>query len=118
MATFISIARPYTVIIKKRKKPKVNKMDRRKNKKFRKKKRLVRNPMYISPDGGETVFEQLPNGDRKMLEQSKLAKDTEQEMYEHEMVGVDAIKLRRKFPALQKAWDQYKTVWRLVAYND
>ena len=93
-------------------------MDRRKNKKFRKKKRVVRNPMYVSPDGGETVFEQLPNGDRKMVEQSQLAKDTEQEMYEHELVGVDAIKLRRKFPALQKAWDQYKTVWKLVAYND
>ena len=43
---------------------------------------------------------------------------TEQEMYEQEMIGVDAIKLRRKYPALQKAWDQYKTVWKLVAYND
>ena len=93
-------------------------MDRRKNKKFRKKKRVVRNPMYVSPDGGETVFEQLPNGDRKMIEQTPLAKDTEQAMYEHEMVGVEAIRLRRKYPALKKAWEQYKTIWKLVAYSD
>ena len=85
---------------------------------FRKKKLLVNNPMYTSPDGGETVYQELPNGDKKLLEQSQLAKDTEQEMYEQEMIGVDAIKLRRKYPALQKAWNQYKTIWKLVAYND
>ena len=90
----------------------------KKSRGFRKKKRLVKNPMYVSPDGGETVYQELPNGDKKLLEQSQLAKDTEQEMYEQEMVGVDAIKLRRKYPALQKAWNQYKTVWKLVAYND
>ena len=39
-------------------------------------------------------------------------------MYEQEMIGVDEIKLRRKYPALQKAWNQYTTVWKLVAYND
>ena len=49
---------------------------------------------------------------------SPFAKDSEQAMYEQEMVGTDAIRLRRKYPALQKAWDQYKTVWKLVAYND
>ena len=93
-------------------------MGRQKNKRSRRPKRLVKNPMYVSPDGGETIYEQLPNGNRKLIEQSQLAKDTEQEMYEQEMIGVDAIKLRRKYPALQKAWDQYKTVWKLVAYND
>ena len=93
-------------------------MGSQKNKRSRRAKRLVRNPMYVSPDGGETIYEQLPNGNRKLIEQSQLAKDTEQEMYEQEMIGVDAIKLRRKYPALQKAWDQYKTVWKLVAYND
>ncbi len=90
----------------------------KKSRGFRKKKRLVNNPMYTSPDGGETVYQELPNGDKKLLEQSQLAKDTEQEMYEQEMVGVDAIRLRRKYPALQKAWNQYKTIWKLVAYND
>ena len=53
-----------------------------------------------------------------MVEQSPFAKDSEQAMYEQEMVGTEAIRLRRKYPALQKAWDQYKTVWKLVAYND
>ena len=90
----------------------------KKSRGFRKKKRLVNNPMYTSPDGGETVYQELPNGDKKLLQQSQLAKDTEQEMYEQEMIGVDAIKLRRKYPALQKAWNQYKTIWKLVAYND
>jgi len=95
-------------------------MDRRKSKRFTKKKRLVRQHRgsFISPDGGETVYQQLSSGDRKLISQSQLAKDTEQEMYENEMIGIDAIKLRRKFPALQKAWDQYKTIWKLVAYND
>ena len=36
------------------------------------------NPIYVSPDGGETVYEQLPNGARIMLEQSQKAKDEEQ----------------------------------------
>ena len=118
MAIFFSVERVTGRIIKKRKKYEGYRMAYKKGKGFRKKKRLVKNPMYVSPDGGETVYQELPNGKRKLVEQSQLAKDTEQEMYEQEMIGVDAIKLRRKFPALQKAWDQYKTVWKLVAYND
>ncbi len=75
-------------------------------------------PIYISPDGGETVYEQLPNGDRILVEQSQLAKDEEQAEGEAEMVGVEAIKLRRKYPALQKSWDQYRVVWDLVSGNE
>jgi hypothetical protein len=30
--------------------------------------------MFVSPDGGETVYEQLPNGKRKLVSQSQLAK--------------------------------------------
>ena len=95
-------------------------MVRTKNKRFRRKNRLVKKQpaIFVSPDGGETVYEQLPNGHRKMIEQTPFAKDTEQAMYEQEMVGVDAIRLRKKYPALQKAWEQYKTVWKLVAYDD
>ena len=85
-------------------------MDRRKNKRPRRKKRLVKNPIFTSPDGGETVYQEFGN--------AEIALDKEQEMYEMEMVGEEAIRLRRKYPALQKAWDQYKTVWKLVAYND
>ena len=34
------------------------------------------------------------------------------------MIGPAAIELRRKYPALKKAWDQYRTVWGLIADNE
>ena len=80
-------------------------------------KRKRRNPIYVSPDGGQTVFEQLPNGDRKLVSKSQRAKDVDQEIDELEMVGVNAIKLRRKHPALKKAWEQYLTIWHLINEN-
>lgn len=77
-----------------------------------------KNPIYVSPDGGETVYEQLPNGNRVLVEQSQRAKDEEQAYEEAEMVGAEAIELRRKYPTLQKAWDRYRTVWHLIAENE
>lgn len=71
-------------------------------------------PIYVSPDGGETVYEQLPNGEKILVEMSQLAKDRQQAFDEDEMVGEDAIALRRKHPALKKAWNQYKTIWYLI----
>tara|TARA_E500000178_G_C16738801_1_gene624982 strand:- start:72 stop:329 length:258 start_codon:yes stop_codon:yes gene_type:complete len=85
---------------------------------MRKKIKSNKNAIYVSPDGGETVYEQLPNGDRILVEQSQKAKDEETAYQEAEMVGADAMQLRRKHPALQKAWDQYRTVWHLIAGND
>ena len=82
------------------------------------KKKAIRNPIFVSPDGGETVYEQLPNGDRIMVEQSQKAKDEEVAYEEAEMVGAEAIALRRQYPALQKAWDKYLTVWRLINGNE
>ena len=76
------------------------------------------NPIYISPDGGETVYEQLPNGDRILVEQSQRAKDEDQAYEESEMVGAEAIALRRKYPTLQKAWDKYLTIWHLINENE
>ena len=76
-----------------------------------------KNPIYVSPDGGETVYEQLPNGDRILVEQSQRAKDEETAYQEAEMVGAEAIALRRKYPTLQKAWDKYLTVWHLINEN-
>jgi len=88
----------------------------------KRKKKIVRKripmPIYVSPDGGETVYEQLPNGDRKLVEQSQKAKDNETAYDELDMVGVEAIELRRKHPTLQKAWDQYRTIWHLINEND
>jgi hypothetical protein len=77
-----------------------------------------KNPIYVSPDGGETVYEQLSNGNRVLVEQSQRAKDEEQAYEEAEMVGAEAIELRRKYPTLQKAWDRYRTVWHLIAENE
>ena len=73
--------------------------------------------IFVSPDGGETVYEQLPNGDRILVEQSQSAKDEEQAYEEAEMVNAEAIALRRKYPTLQKAWDKYRTVWHLIKEN-
>ena len=81
-------------------------------------KRKSRNPIFVSPDGGETVYQQLPNGDRILIEQSQRAIDEEQAYEEQEMIGADAIELRRKHPTLKKAWDQYRTVWHLITGND
>ena len=75
--------------------------------------------IYISPDGGETVYEQKRNGDRgPLISQSDLAKEIEIAQDEIEMHGVYAIQLRKKYPALKKAWDQYRTVWGLIADNE
>ena len=80
--------------------------------------KIIKMPIYTSPDGGETVYEQLPNGDRILVEQSQKAKDNMQAYDELEMVGLEAIELRRKYPTLQKAWDKYRTVWHLINENE
>ena len=81
-------------------------------------KKKTKSAIYVSPDGGETVYEQLPNGDRILVEQSQSAKDEEQAYEEAEMVNAEAIALRRKYPTLQKAWDKYRTVWHLINGNE
>ena len=74
-----------------------------------------RQEIYVSPDGGETVYVQKKDGTRgRMVSQSQAAKDEELMDEESDMVGIEAIKLRRKYPALQKAWKEYKTIWHLV----
>jgi len=72
-------------------------------------------PIFVSPDGGETVYQQLPDGNRVLVEQSQRAQDEEQVYEEAEMVGVEAIELRRRYPTLKKAWDQYRIVWHLIS---
>ena len=91
------------------------KLTKRKKKVSRK---IIPMPIYTSPDGGETVYEQLPNGEKKLLERSQKAMDQETPYEELEMVGTEAIKLRRKYPTLQKAWDKYRTVWHLINENE
>tara|TARA_B100000427_G_C15349363_1_gene524733 strand:+ start:560 stop:841 length:282 start_codon:yes stop_codon:yes gene_type:complete len=91
-------------------------------KRIKRKKKISRKiipmPIYTSPDGGETVYEQLGNGEKRLIEQTQKAKDQQVAYEELEMVGVEAIELRRRYPTLQKAWDKYLTVWHLINEND
>ena len=80
--------------------------------------KIIPMPIYTSPDGGETVYEQLPNGEKKLLEKSQKAIDQETAYEELEMVGIEAIELRRKYPTLKKAWDKYRTIWHLINGNE
>ena len=78
-------------------------------------KKITAGPIFVSPDGGETVYQQLPDGNRVLVEQSQKAQDEEQVYDEAEMVGVEAIELRRKYPTLKKAWDRYRVIWHLIS---
>ena len=85
----------------------------------KRKKREIRGKVFVSPDGGETVYEQNRDGTRgKLVSQTQLAKDIDTGRDEEEMVGPQAIEMRRKYPALKKAWDQYRTVWGLIHDNE
>ena len=80
---------------------------------------MVNSEIFVSPDGGETVYVQKKNGTRgRLVSQTQEAKDNEQALDDQELVGVEAIKLRRRYPSLKKAWDQYRVIWRLVNDND
>ena len=93
-------------------------MPKKKNLKLKKPRLYNEGKIYISPDGGETVYEQKRDGSRgPLISKSSLANDVELAQSEMEMHGVYAIQLRKKYPALKKAWDKYKLVWNMV-HND
>ena len=78
-----------------------------------------RGEIFISPDGGETVYVQKNDGTRgRMVSQSQYAKDVEVAYNEQDMIGENAVKLRRQNPTLQKAWDRYITIWHLINENE
>jgi len=86
--------------------------------KTKKKLKKNREEIFVSPDGGETVYVQKKDGTRgRLVSQSQYAKDTETLRDEDEMVDEEAVKMRRKYPALGKAWKHYKTVWHLIMGN-
>jgi hypothetical protein len=94
-------------------------MAKKKKKKTPKKKRPVRGTIYITPDGGETIYVQRSNGERgRMVSQSQIAQDIEQLQTEEDMHSLYSIQLRRKYPTLQKAWEKYQLVWNMVANQD
>ena len=78
-----------------------------------------RGEIFISPDGGETVYVQKKDGTRgRMVSQSQYAKDVEVAYNEQDMIGENAVKLPRQNPTLQKAWDRYITIWHLINENE
>ena len=78
-----------------------------------------RGEIFISPVGGETVYVQKKDGTRgRMVSQSQYAKDVEVAYNEQDMIGENAVKLRRQNPTLQKAWDRYITIWHLINENE
>tara|TARA_B100000945_G_C19972986_1_gene408455 strand:- start:42 stop:308 length:267 start_codon:yes stop_codon:yes gene_type:complete len=84
---------------------------------MRKKKKFKRSSseIYVSPDGGETVYVQKKDGSRgRLVSKTQYAKDLDTVQDEEEMVNEYAVKMRRKYPALGKAWKHYKTVWHLI----
>ena len=87
--------------------------------KRRKKKGLAQPTIFVSPDGGETVYEQNFDGTRgKLVSKTQLAEDIETGQDEESMIGPSAIEMRRKYPALQKAWDKYLTTWHLITEDE
>ena len=87
---------------------------------MRKIKKLKKNKeeIFTSPDGGETVYVQKKDGTRgRLVSQSQYAKDMDTLRDEDEMVDEYAVKMRRIYPALGKAWKHYKTVWHLIMGN-
>jgi len=88
-------------------------MAKKKNKRTKKTSR--RGPIYVSPDGGHTVYEQNRDGSRgRLVEEDDHARMLNHLQEDSDMWGVEAYELRRKYPTLQKAYDQYKTIYKLV----
>ena len=87
-------------------------MDKKKNKRTKKASR--RGAIYVSPDGGHTVYQQMANGRRKLIEEDSHARMLNELQQDSDMFGFEAYALRRKYPTLQKAYDQYKTIYKLV----
>jgi hypothetical protein len=89
-------------------------MARKKTKRISRKRRSVGGPIFVSPDGGHTVYQQMAGGRRKLVEEDDHARALRELQADSDMWGFEAYALRQKYPTLQKAYDNYKTVWHLV----
>ena len=70
--------------------------------------------IYTSPDGGHTVYQQEFGSDvRVKVSEDDYALSVLEAQGEERMCGWEAVQIRKKHPALQEAWDRYKTMWRL-----
>jgi hypothetical protein len=75
--------------------------------------------IYTSPDGGHTVYQQkFGSNVRVKIHEDDFALSVLKAQDEEHMCGWEAIEIRKRHPALQEAWDRYKTVWRLCVEDD
>jgi len=74
-------------------------------------------PIYTSPDCGETVY-MTHKGVKTLVSESKKAISDRIERDEQYLSDAQAIRIREKYPALQEAWDKYKTIWHLTVTDD
>tara|TARA_E500000318_G_scaffold109676_1_gene123216 strand:- start:427 stop:681 length:255 start_codon:yes stop_codon:yes gene_type:complete len=75
--------------------------------------------IYTSPDGGHTVYQQeIGKEGRIKISEDEYALSVIQAQNEDQMCGWEAVQIRKKHPALQEAWNQYKTLWQLCVENN
>jgi len=75
--------------------------------------------IYVSPDGGHTVYEQNRDGTRgTLVSQDQHAVMLAELQDDAEMFGFEAYELRKTYPTLKKAYDNYKTIWHMVKERD
>jgi len=90
-----------------------------KKKNTRTKTKSRRGTIFVSPDGGHTVYEQNRDGSRgKLVEEDAHARMLNRLRDDAELFGIEAYHLRKHYPTLQKAYDQYKTVYKLVCDDE
>ena len=87
-------------------------MAKKKNRRVKKTSR--RGAIYVSPDSGHTVYQQMANGSRKLIEEDSHARMLNELQQDSDMFGIEAYHARRKYPALKQAYDQYRTIWQLT----
>tara|TARA_A100000164_G_scaffold355686_1_gene364521 strand:- start:56 stop:313 length:258 start_codon:yes stop_codon:yes gene_type:complete len=75
--------------------------------------------IYTSPDGGETVYKHRAGvGEKILVSETEKAMAERFALDEDRMVGTKAILIRKKYPGLQEAWDNYVTMWELSVTED
>ena len=74
----------------------------------------TRRNFYITRRRRDCICSKKDGSRGRLVSQSQYAKDLETVQDEDEMINTDAVKMRRKYPALGKAWKHYKTVWHLI----
>lgn len=74
--------------------------------------------IYTSPDGGETVYRQTVGGnDRELVSKSEHAKILSVLNEDQEMFTLEAYHIRKQYPVLENAYQQYKFLWSMIVGN-